>query len=169
MFLRKYLAFVETTFPWIFCCFLSWWVDRLFVEFGHRATDTPICTHSDLQYVFWHQIVTTVAVVAQVVYSVTTRRKQFKRELSIVGVFAYEPCLFHIYLVQTGLCVAWSVVIACLIDVSPWLCIEHVLKNRATIAAMALVSIFGGLVLERRLWTWTLNRALAMDPDTIDI
>ena len=169
MFFRKYLAFVETTFPCVFCCFLTWWADRLFVEFGHRATDSPTCTQSDLQYVRWHQMVTGIAVAAQILYSVRMRRKQFNRELTLVGVIAYRPWLIHLYLIQTTLCIAWATVVACLVDVSPWLCLDIVLQNRAGIAAASLAIVFAGLVIERKVWGWTLDRAIALDPETLDI
>lgn len=169
MFFRKYLAFVETIFPWVFCCVISWWVDRLFVEFGHRTTDSPTCTHSDLQYVHWHQFVTATAVFAQTVYSVSNRRKQFKRELTLVGVISYKPCLIHLYALQSLLCVSWSIVIACLIDVSPWLCLESVLEYRASISASALLSVLFCLIMERKCWSWTLNKAVTMDSNTLVI
>ena len=169
MFFRKYFAFVETTFPWIFCCFLTWWVDRLLVEFGHRATDSPTCTHNNLQYVRWHQFVTMCAVKAQTVHSVLIRKKQFLRELSLMGVIEYRPCLYHLYIVQGSLCVAWAAVIACMVDVSPWLCLPTVVHYRASIATAAVATIFLLLLAERKLWTWTLDRAVRMDPDSIDI
>lgn len=169
MFFRKYFAFVETTFPWIFCCFLTWWMDRLFVEFGHRATDTPTCTHSNLQYVRWHQFVTMCAVKAQTVHSVLIRKKQFLRELSLVGVVQYRPCLYPLYAIQGGLCTAWAAVIACMIDVSPWLCLPIVVQYRASIATISVVLVILLLIAERKLWTWSLDRAVRMDPETMDI
>lgn len=169
MFFRKYLAFIETTFPWVFCCCLTWWLDRLFVEFGHRATDSPTCHHSDIQYMRLHQYVTVVAVCAQISHSVYNRKSQFKRELSLVGVVAYQPCLLHLYVVQSILCVAWTTLLACLVDVSPWLCIGTVLENRASLSGIAFGVVLLGLVTERMLWQKTLDRAVELDPDTIDI
>ncbi len=169
MFLRKYLACVEAVFPWMFCCVIGWWMDRLFVEFGHRTTDSSTCIHSDLQYVHWHQAITITACIAQSVYSVTARKRQFKRELMLIGVVEHQPCLIHLYFVQTILCVAWASILCCLIDVSPWLCLENILQYRASISATALLVILCGLVLERKLWSSTLTRAVRLDSKSIDI
>ena len=169
MFFRKYLAFVEAVFPWMFCCIFGWWIDRLFVEFGHRSTDSPICLHSDLQYVRWHQFVTTTACSIQIIYSVRIRKTQFKRELDILSVVNHHPCLVHLYMVQAILCVAWASVIGCLIDVSPWLCIPFVNEYRATISATAIIVVVGSLLLERKLWTLTLNRAIQYDSKSLVI
>jgi len=169
MFLRKYLAGVETTFPWMFCCCVTWWLDRLFVEFGHRASDSPTCHHSDIQYMRLHQCVTVVAVCAQIGHSIHHRKRQFKRELALVGVTAYEPCLWHLYMVQSILCVAWATILACLVDVSPWLCVVAILQYRASISVAAFIAVLLGLVLERTMWQNTLDKAVALDPGTIDI
>jgi hypothetical protein len=169
MFFRKYLAFVETTFPWVFCCCITWWLDRLFVEFGHRASDSPTCHHSDIQYMRLHQYVTVAAVCAQTGHSIYKRKQQFKRELTLVGVITYKPCLWHLYIVQSILCIAWTTILVCLVDVSPWLCIETILGNRASISTAAFGIVLLGLVLERTIWQKTLDRAVELDPDTIDI
>lgn len=169
MFFRKYLAFVETTFPWVFCCCLTWWFDRLLVEFGHRASDSPTCHHSDIQYMRLHQYVTIVAVCAQICHTVYKRKHQFKRELILVGVAIYEPCLWHLYFVQSILCIAWTTILVCLVDVSPWLCVVNILETRASISAGAFGVVLFGLILERTLWQKTLDRAVELDPDTIDI
>lgn len=169
MYFRKYLAFVETTCPWIFCCFLTWWLDRLFVEFGHRTTDTPTCTHSDLQYVYWHQAMTGCAVLAQIVHSAKQRHTQFRRELSIVASVTDEPCLFHIGLVQVVLCVSWAAIIACLVDVSPWLCIPSILEYRASISLGCICLVLACLIIERKLWGCTLEKAAKIDSTSFEI
>jgi hypothetical protein len=169
MFYRKYFAFVETTCPWLACCFFTWWSDRLFVEFGHRTTDSAVCTHNDLQYVHWHQAITTVAVSAQIIHSSTMRKKQFQRELALVGVSSHKPCLWHLYFVQCILCVAWASFIVCLIDVSPWLCIPAVLEYRASISLAAVGCVIAGLALEKHIWTSTLHRAVKREPNSIEI
>lgn len=169
MFFRKYFAFVEATFPWFFCCVLTWWLDRLLVEFGHRNTDSPTCTHNNLQYVRWHQFVTLCAVKAQMAYVILIRKKQFMRELTLVGVVAYEPCLFHIYALQGVLCVSWATLIACLIDISPWLCITNIVEHRATIATIAIGTVIATLIVEHKLWAYTLQRAIDKDPNSIEI
>lgn len=169
MFFRKYFAFVETTFPWVFCCFLTWFLDRLFVELGHRNTDSPTCTHNDLQYVQWHQYVTIVAVLAQIIHVIRIRKLQFYRELSLMGVGLNKPCIHHIYFIQVILCVSWATIITCLIDVSPWLCLPTILNNRASITSIASICIYTCIIIERKIWGWTLERTLTLDPDTIDI
>ena len=169
MFFRKYLAFVEAVFPWMFCCIFGWFLDRLFVEFGHRATDSPICIHSDLQYVHWHQAVTAIACSIQIIYSIRIRSQQFKRELTLVGVVNYEPCLLRLYVIQTILCISWASIIGCLIDVSPWLCISFVNEYRAMISVSALIMIAAALVVERKIWSHTLNIAIQHDSKSIMI
>lgn len=169
MFFRKYLAFVETTFPWVFCCCLTWWLDRLFVEFGHRLSDSPTCHHSDIQYMRLHQYVTIAAVLAQIIHTVLKRKVQFHRELTLIGVHSYKPCIYHLYIVQSILCIAWASVLVCLVDVSPWLCMTLVLNYRASIAVAAFCVVLMALLVERILWQKALDRALQMEPDTIDI
>lgn len=169
MFHRKYFAIVETTCPWVACCFFTWWADRLFVEFGHRTTDSPTCTHNDLQYVHWHQVVTAIAVSAQIIHSSTIRKKQFQRELVLVGVTAHKPCLYPLYFVQCILCVSWTAIIACLVDVSPWLCLPMVVAYRASIALAAVICVVASLVIEKTVWTSTLHRAVKHEPGVIEI
>lgn len=169
MYFRKYLAFVETTCPWIFCCFLAWWSDRLFVEFGHRTTDSPTCTHSDLQYVHWHQAMTGCAVFAQIIHSARQRHAQFRRELSLVASVTDEPCLLHLLVVQIVLCVSWAGIIACLVDVSPWLCVPSILQYRASISLGCLGLVFSSLVMERKLWGRTLDNVARIDATSFEI
>jgi hypothetical protein len=57
----------------------------------------------------------------------------------------------------------WSVVIACLIDVSPWLCYDFVLGHRATIALIAMKLILILVVAEQKLYEWTLERTIRTD------
>ena len=169
MFFRKYFACVESLFPCVFCCAATWWLDRLFVELGHRASDTPICNHNDLQYVHWHQGFTALAVFAQSLYVVRRRRTQIHRECILLGVSGGPACLWHLYFVQAALCAAWSAILLCLMDVSPWLCVAAVLDNRATITLLSGLAVVACLVLERFLWDWTLQRALRAGCATVDI
>jgi len=163
MLFRKYLAFVPSTFPWIWCCLLTWWADRLFVEFGHRTTDAPICAHSDIQYVYIHQSLTIVALLAQIIYSGRERTTQFRREAQIIGA-GNTPCTFHIYLIQSIVCLAWTTIVVCLVDVSPWLCIESVVQNRASISLLSLCLLCVTLPIEAWIWDHTLQSALRIAP-----
>lgn len=167
MFFRKYLAFVQTTFPWVFCCVLTWWADRLFVEIGHRPTDSPTCSHSDLVYVHWHQAMTLAAVLAQCIHSTLARRRQFKRELTLIGVGQDQPCMIHLYALQIALCTAWATIVVCLIDVSPWLCIPYILDHRAIIALSAFKLVITCLGVERYIWERSLRRAIRMNSQSV--
>jgi len=159
MIVRKYYAFVSSTVPCVGICLLSWWVDRLLVEMGHRASGVKLCTHNSLQYVQMHCCMTVVAVLCQSVWSVSVRHKQFVREAILLGI-EETPCAVHLYLLQIGLCVAWTVVVACLIDVSPWLCYDWLLESRGAIAAVALASVVAMVHLEQWLYNWTLRRVV---------
>lgn len=161
MLVRKYCAFVSSTFPWVWGCCLAWWVDRLLVEMGHRTTSAPLCNHSQLQYVSMHCYATVVAVVGQSVYSFVGRRKQFHRETILLGI--RQPCIVHLCLFQVGICTMWSIVVACLVDVSPWLCYDFVLEHRATIALLAIQMVFVMVVVEQKLYEWTLKRAVMIE------
>lgn len=169
MFIRKYFACIESIFPWVFICTLTWWLDRLFVELGHRATDSAICKHNDLQYVHWHQGCTFAAVLAQTIHGIRKKRTQFYREMALLGVHLYEPCLIHIYTLQTLLCMSWCFILLCIVDVSPWLCDETILQYRATLTLLAFIVIVCSLATEHAVWNWTLQRAVRLQPDTIDV
>jgi len=161
MLVRKYCAFVSSTFPWVWGCCLTWWVDRLLVEMGHRSTSAPLCNHSQLQYVSMHCYATAMAVVGQSVYSFVGRRKQFHRESILLGI--RQPCIVHLGLCQIGICILWSIVVACLIDVSPWLCYGFILEHRATIALVAIKMVLVMVVVEQKLYEWTLKRAVMVE------
>lgn len=169
MLFRKYLAFVPSTSPWVWCCLLTWWADRLFVEFGHRATDASLCTHNALQYVTVHQYLTIAAVTAQIIYSVRERLIQFRREAAIMMGTGNVPCTLHIYIIQTIVCIAWTTIVVCLIDVSPWLCMETVVNNRASISFAAVILICIALPVEAWIWDKTLQDALKYYSGPIDI
>jgi hypothetical protein len=166
MYLRQNLAFVSSTYPWVWGSFITWWIDRLFVEFGHRATAAPLCNHSNIQYVTLHCILTIVAVLCQTIYSIHVRFKQFSREKTLLGIDT-SPCIFHIAFLQCCICTVWAVVIACLADVSPWLCSEYVLAKRASIATGALLGIVVLMYSEQYLYEYSLNRAVRQN--TFDI
>ena len=57
----------------------------------------------------------------------------------------------------------WSIVVACLVDVSPWLCYDFVLEHRATIALLAIQMVFVMVVVEQKLYEWTLKRAVMIE------
>ena len=168
MLFRKYLAFVESTFPWIWVCILTWWTDRLFVELGHRSSDTMICTHSDIQYVNMHQYLTIIACTAQIIYSIRERTKQFKREAQIMGIEDI-PCQWAIYICCTVICVAWTITVVCLIDVSPWLCIDTIVQYRASIALLSILCVMCAIPIEAKIWNTQLQNALADQSGPMDI
>ena len=168
MLFRKYLAFIESTFPWIWVCLLTWWIDRLFVELGHRSSDTVICTHSDIQYVKLHQYLTIVACVAQIMHSINRRKTQFKREARIMGI-EDMPCQWFIYFGSIIVCSGWTCVIVCLIDVSPWLCIDTIVQNRASITLLSLLAIAVAVPIEAKIWDKTLQDTLQYQSGPIDI
>jgi hypothetical protein len=161
MLVRKYCAFVSSTFPWVWGCCLTWWVDRLLVEMGHRTTSAPLCNHSQLQYVSMHCYAATIAVVGQSIHSFVGRQKQFHRETILLGI--RQPCIIHLGLFQIGICTLWSIVVACLIDVSPWLCYDFILEHRATIALVAIKMVLVLVVIEQKLYEWTLKRAVMVE------
>ena len=129
MFFRKYLAFYNSTFPWVWCIIGAWWLDRLFVELGHRYKNSEVCTHNDLQYVHIHQYLTTAAIIAQSISQINSRKEQFNREVILTG--STKTCLIHIYLLQIVFIVGWTSILSVLLDVSPWLCKHPILENRA--------------------------------------
>jgi hypothetical protein len=150
--------FYAATFPWIWCCCLGWWVDRLLVEMGHRSTFSNICMHNDLQYVHQHQFITSFAILVQFIWIGSERKKQFLRENTLLGVTSPKTCIGHLYILLAGICVCVTGLLACIFDVSPWLCIPYVLEWRAS-----LVALFGGLAIiliyiEQVLYTWSLKR-----------
>lgn len=158
MFYRKYLAFYDSTCPWVWVVLFSWWVDRLFMEMGHRNENVEFCAHNDLQYVYIHRYITAVAVLTQTTTAAIRRKLQFEREATLTG--AGKTCLLHIYWTQFCLTVGWTSVLAVLFDVSPWLCLPNVLTKRASIALVALVNIIAALFLESYGWDWSIRRGL---------
>jgi len=168
MLVRKYLAFIPSTWPCICICLATWFLDRLFVEFGHRSEYQTLCTHSDLQYVQMHQLLTAIATILQIIWSVRERRMQFKREAALMGL--EDPiCAFHIYILQTFICISWTTVVVTLFDVSPWLCIDSVAQNRASLALLSLSIIGGSLPVEAYFWDRHLQIALRDQSGPIDI
>jgi len=158
MFFRKYLAFYGATFPWVWCVIISWWMDRLFVELGHRNTHSTICTHNDLQYVHIHEYLTLTAIAFQTVRAIHKRKKQFGREAILTG--SSPTCLFHIYILQLFLVTAWTCILSVLLDVSPWLCKQNILQYRACIATGAFTIVFVALIGDKIGWDWSLRRGL---------
>ena len=168
MYRRRHLAFFSATAPWVWCCCAAWWVDRLLVELGHRTTDSPICIHSDLQYVRYHQAVTIIATKLQTVWFCRETRQQFRRERILLGQgHGSLPCMVHIYLCHAITCVCWTGVLACVFDVSPWLCMQAVLSRRASLMALFGIGAVTSVVLERTLYAILLSRHI--HADTIEI
>jgi len=161
MFLRKYFAFFESIQPWTICCLFTWWIDRLFVEFGHRTTSSPICIDTELQYVRLHQYITVIACLLQICSTVFKRRRQFKRELVLVD-SVNMPCILHIYILNAIICIAWTTILACIIDVSPWLCIAAITNYRASITLVSVTIVGLSIVLERVIWDKTLSQSLEL-------
>jgi hypothetical protein len=159
MLFRKYFAFFESIHPWTSCCLITWWVDRLLVEFGHRTTSSPICIDTELQYVRLHQYITVIACLLQIFSTVYKRRRQFKRELALVDI-VHMPCICHVYALNTVICIAWTVILACIIDVSPWLCVAVITNYRASISLFSIFLICLSIVLERIIWDKTLSQSL---------
>lgn len=158
MFFRKYLTLYDSTFPWVWCIILSWWVDRLFVELGHRYVQTTICTHNDLQYVHIHQYLTIIAILIQSFRAINKRRQQFKREVILTG--SRLSCLIHIYVYQLILTIAWTMILSVSLDVSPWLCSTTILEYRACFTVIACLVIIMTLFLEKIGWDWSLQRGI---------
>ena len=153
----KHFRFKSSTFPLVFCCVITWFLDRLFVEFGHRATSSPICIHNDLQYVSFHQGLTALAVVGQTFYASRRRRTGFIRELVLLGSTVKPRCLCHLYMCQAMLALGWTTILACALDFSPWLCIRIILDNRASIITAAFCVILFVYHIERCLYDRTLQ------------
>jgi len=158
MFFRKYLAFYDSTFPWVWCIIISWWFDRLFAELGHRYIGRHVCTHNDLQYVHIHQYITAVAIIIQSIAIMKSRKIQFNREVILSG--STKTCLIHIYFLQLILVVAWTSVLSVLLDVSPWLCNPSILLYRACISSFACITILIAVCIEKILWDWSLRRGI---------
>lgn len=131
--------FYAATYPWVWCCCLTWLIDRLLVEFGHRSTFSNICTHNDLQYVHQHQFITAMAVLVQIIWICGKRKKIFKRENILLGNDSHTGCILHLYILLACICISVTGILACIFDVSPWLCIPYVLNYRAS-----LIALFGG-------------------------
>lgn len=168
MLFRKYLAFIPSTTPCIWICIITWFLDRLLVEFGHRSSHETFCTHSDLQYVTMHQWLTGLATSCQIIWSIQSRKLQFKREASLMGIQTHI-CAFHIYIIQPIICTCWSIVVVCIFDVSPWLCIDWILDNRASLTLLSISIILGCLPLEAYLWDKKLQIALRDESGPIEI
>ena len=150
MYFEKYLSIYNSTFPCIWVCVISWWFDRLLVEFGHRVTDSPICHHNNLQYVLTHRVITYFLMFIQICCCCFLKRKQFYREAALCHSSA--SCLFPIYIAQIFLVLSWSTIFSVILDVSPWLCIPPILENRAIISLGAVAVIFFILPLQTFIW-----------------
>ena len=159
MFFRKYLALYDSTFPWVWCIIISWWFDRLLVELGHRYIHSEICTHNDLQYVYIHQHITSAAIIIQALSIIRSRKKQFNREVILLG--STKTCLVHIYVLQIFFITGWTSILSVLLDVSPWLCKQTILDNRACIATASFIILCLASLTEKISWDWSLQRGMS--------
>lgn len=160
MFYKKNLSVYDSTFPFVWVCMLTWWIDRLLVELGHRSSDSDVCIHSDLQYVHLHQYICYLLVAVQVAKAFIQRRREYAREAQLVD-SNIHPCSSVIILIcQTILVCAWSSIFFVLLDVSPWLCVSQILDRRAMIAMGCLMCILMILPLEAVLWDRFLQTGL---------
>jgi len=160
MYYKKNFSIYDSTFPFVWVCVLTWWVDRLFVELGHRSTDSLVCIHNNLQYIHYHQYITTFLLTMQVSKAVSKRRRQFLRESKLATAITGVANTVVIAILQMILVFAWTCIVSVLLDVSPWLCIPYFLENRAIISLVAFVCILTLLPLESIFWDWSIQKGL---------
>lgn len=160
MYYKKNLSIYDSTFPFVWVCVITWWLDRLFVELGHRSTDSSVCIHNNLQYIHYHQYTTFLLLGMQVTKAITKRRREFLRESKLTNSVATCHATFIIGIIQTILVLSWASIIFMLIDVSPWLCMGYILENRAVFSLSALACILLLLPLETFFWDWSIQRGL---------
>lgn len=162
MYYKKNLSVYDSTFPFVWICVITWWVDRLLVELGHRSTDSLVCIHNNLQYIHYHQYTTSALVFIQMVKAIAKRRREFIRESKLANSFTSIYAIVTIGMLQTVLVLAWCSIVLTLLDVSPWLCVDDVLENRALYSFVSLFCIVIVLPVETILWDWFLQRGLPM-------
>ena len=133
-------------------------------------TDQQTRQHACSLSVHWHQAITITACIAQSVHSVTARKRQFKRELMLVGVVEHQPCLIHLYFVQTLLCRLGIDAICCLIDVSPWLCLEKYFTVQSVYIGDGSSDYIMRVGIRKEIMnSSTLNRAVRLDSKSVMI
>lgn len=162
MYYKKNLSIYDSTFPFVWVCVVTWWVDRLLVELGHRSTDTLVCIHNNLQYIHYHQYTTSALVCMQIVKAIAKRRREFVRESKLSSSVTSHCAVFTVGILQTMLVLAWCSIVLSLLDVSPWLCVGYVLENRAFLSFGSLVCILCVLPVETILWDWFIEKGLPM-------
>ena len=160
MYYKKNLSIYDSTFPFVWVCLLTWWLDRLFVELGHRSSDSAVCIHNDLQYVHVHQYLCATLVGLQIVRAVLRRRHEYHRESRLVDSVAHRCNSVCIGVFQSILVVSWCAIFSVLLDVSPWLCVPWLLECRAVIALTSLVDILATLPAEAFVWDYFLQQGL---------
>lgn len=160
MYFKKNLSVYDSTFPFVWVSVLTWWLDRLLMELGHRSADSPVCAHNDLQYARMHQSIGITLVVFQIVKASMRRRREYTREAQLVQSVVHGCTTVWISVIQSILVVAWAIIFAVLLDVSPWLCMPSVLQNRAIIAAVSLLGILLTLPVETLVWDYCLQKGL---------
>lgn len=160
MYYKKNLSIYDSTFPFVWVCILTWWLDRLFVELGHRSSDSAVCLHNDLQYVRFHQYTCATLVLLQVLKAVIVRRREHVREAQLVNSTTHAGAVVFITVCQSVLVLAWCTIFSVLLDVSPWLCVPTLLEYRAMIVLLSFVAILMALPIEAILWDCFLQRGL---------
>ena len=133
------------------------------MELGHRRTDSTFRSHNNSQYVDMHCVVTIFAVIGQSIHCIYQRQRYFQRETVLLG--TKSSCIFHLHLLQFLICCVWSLIFACIIDVSPWLCFEAIVLKRASITAGAMGILCFLIYLEQVLY----NRALVSNVKLVEI
>ncbi len=162
MYYKKNFSIYDSTFPFVWVCVITWWVDRLFVELGHRSTDNLICIHNNLQYIHYHQYTTSILVAMQITKAIAKRRREFIRESKLALSVVSGCAICIIAVLQSILVLAWCSIVLALLDVSPWLCVGYVLENRALFSLVSVLCILIVLPVETILWDWFIQKGCSM-------
>ena len=162
----KYLYLSTTPFLWVLI--MSWWLDRFFVELGHRSSATEFCSHNKLQYVQIHQWMSMLLCIAQTVYFCHARMRSIRRELRILKAEIRLCTLIPFYIIC---CCMTTVILGCILDVSPWLCVSTIVEMRAIYTATACVLWVASFITERSFYHYLIERAVVYEhvQDEVDI
>jgi LytS/YehU family sensor histidine kinase len=96
----------------------------------------------------------------QVAKAVSKRRRQFLRESKLANAITGVTNTYVIAILQMILVLAWTCIVAVLLDVSPWLCTPYFLENRAIFSLVAFMCILILLPLESIFWDWSIQKGL---------
>jgi hypothetical protein len=116
-----------------------------------------------LQYVNMHCVMSVLALFCQYAYSIYKRTMNYEREIILLQ--TKKSCIFHLHILQFIICFAWSVIFACIIDVSPWLCFDSIVNKRAIYTSIAIVMLILTIYLEQSLY----NKALVSNVKLVEI